>query len=421
MDREVWLEFLCSPERASRHLSAIGRSVIGANSEAIEFAELDAFLERLDDDEDLPLLGALVDLVTGGYEDFLGSAFPQLLDELANENVPREQVVGPGLRGNPIWHRTITNRLCGSLGAGRYISRTAHRSFDLPENRALAWLVADLIDCVDLITRRVRGPAVPRCVERIGSLCRGARGHHWFGDVRPPRAVTSAMINSLRRHRRPQYREAAILVGKRQAFATRDVDAWWYSLLALLAVNWLEPIGDDDLFELFVLALTIDIIEVELGFGLPTEYGLVAPRRRCVAKFEKCGQTVMVYFDQSPVTVMDLQSEYGKVVRLHHGLVGSARRPDVLVVAEDGNGRRVALIEAKRSRDRRYISDGVYKLFGYMFDYRKVNESGKLSGLVLVPEGIGVDGTVQQTGEVSVVGGDRRGDFVTRLGAALGL
>ena len=315
--------------------------------------ELQAFLERLDEHEDLPLLGAVVDLITGGYAEFVESALPRLMDELSNEIVPREQVVGPGLRGNPLWDRTTTARMSGALRAGRYISRTAHRSFDLPENRAIAWLIVDLIDCVAMITKRVGSGAVPRSVERIGLSCRAARGHHRFGDVRPTGVVSVAMINALRRHRRPQYREAAILIGKRQAFGTRDVDAWWYSILALLAVNWLEPIGDDDLFELFVLAMTIDVIEVEMGFGLPTEYGLVAPHRRCVAKFEKRGQTVMVYFDQSPVTVMELQSEYSRVVRKHSGLVGSARRPDVLVVAEDGRDRRVALIEAKRSEDKK--------------------------------------------------------------------
>ena len=135
-------------------------------------------------------------------------------------------------------------------------------------------------------------------------------------------------------------------------------------------MNWLEPVNDDDLFELYVLVLVLDIIAEELNFGTPTEYGLLTTGRRHVALFEKDNSTLSVYFDQSPAAILGNPSAYGTVLRSYTGVSGSERRPDLMLVLTQGNERREIIVEAKRTSDGPYTSDSIYKVFGYLHDFR---------------------------------------------------
>ena len=99
MSRQAWRDFICAPDRAGRHLSAIGRGVSGSVSDAIDHAALTSFLEKLHDSaEDTRLLGTVIDLIAGGYSRFASDALPRILDALSNEMLAQEQIVGPGLR-----------------------------------------------------------------------------------------------------------------------------------------------------------------------------------------------------------------------------------------------------------------------------------------------------------------------------------
>lgn len=388
MSREVWREFVCAPDRAGRHLSAIGRGVSSAKSEAIDLTTLRAFLDRLHGaSADAELLGAVIDLIAGNYATFADETLPKILDALSNEVLSLEQVVGPALRGNPRWDRTLIGRLSGSLSPVQYVSRMSHRSFELPENQLLAWLVNDLRRAVEVIERRVGTAALHPDLIRIRDGCDAARRHHWFGDLSVPLRPAAAMMAASLRHRRPEYRIAAKLARRRIELETRDENARWYNILALLAVNWLEPVSDDDLFELYILVLTLDLIADELGMGEPVEYGLVTRGRGYVAMFENSHRTIKVFFDQTPSAVLKLNTRYTGVIKGHRGLTGGQRRPDIILVSESGDGQRIALVEMKKSSDGRYLSDSVYKVFAYLFDFGHLI-ADRLRAVLVVPTGV---------------------------------
>src|SRR5690606_22619749 len=147
--------FICAPNRAGRHLASIGRGAAGAMAEPVDQATLADFLQRLEGDRAAELLAGFVDHSVGGYDAFVGSRLVRILDSLSNEKQGAFEVVGPGIRGHVQWGRTLVARRTGSLGTGRYLSRVAHRSFDLPVNRVLAWLVHDLVDALGRIKAQV--------------------------------------------------------------------------------------------------------------------------------------------------------------------------------------------------------------------------------------------------------------------------
>ncbi len=420
MSREAWRDFICSPDRAGRHLSSIGRGVAGVRSDAIDLAVLQAFLERLrDGTKDVSLLGSAVDLIAGEYRAFARGPLHRVLDALSNEMLAQEQVVGPALRGNPRWDRTLLQRMAGTLSPVNYVSRTSHRSFDLPENQLLAWLVNDLRSVIGSVEQRVGTSALHDGLLALRDDCERARRHHWFADVAVPLHLTPAMMAAAGRHRRPEYRAAARLARRRFEMETGDRRAWWYTVLSLLAVDWLEPVSDDDLFELYILVMVIDLLVNELGFGEPAEYGLVTGGRSHVALFQNHDQRVRVFFDQTPAAALGIATAYGAVLEHHRGLSGGERRPDILVVVERDGAKQLVLIEMKKTEDDRYISDSIYKVFGYLYDFRAAKSDVASKAILIVPTGVSASPKAPADRSVLVASGDDRAGLAEALSSAL--
>lgn len=421
MTREAWREFICAPERAGRHLSAIGRGVAGATSEAIDLAVLQSFLEKLHGTvDDVRLLGTAVDLIIGGYRKYAERPLHRILDALSNEMRAQEHIVGPGLRGNPRWDRTILQRMAGTISPVHYVSRTSHRSFELPENQLLSWFVDDLRRTVSTLEQRVGTATLHPDLQTLRTECERALQHHWFTDITVPPHLTLEMVAAASRHRRPEYRAAAALARRRLEMLTNDHHAWWYTIMSLLAVNWLEPVNDDDLFELYVLVLALDLLSDELGFGEPVEYGLVTSKRSHIALFEGRHQKVRVYFDQTPAAVLGISTEYSQVFAQHRGISGGERRPDILIVAERDGETRLVLIEMKKTIDGRYISDSVYKVFAYLYDFRDTVGSGScVKAVLVVPSGVSAASGAPVDRNVFVASGDDRFGMAQAMRQAL--
>lgn len=387
MSRAEWEAFICDPLRAGRHLSSIGRGVQGAAADPIDLAELQAFLDRLHDAErDGALLAEVVDLLTGGYLRFAQEALPKLLDSLSNEVRSQEEIVGPGLRGQPRWDRTIVARANRRLMPGMYISRTSHRSFELPENQTLRWLVDDLWTQIDHVVRVVGTKGLHDDLMTLHLLCSAARDHDRLRSVVRPSRLSDEMVTAAERHRLPAYRMAGKLARRRRNLHDRNDRL--HNMLQLLAVNWLRPVNENDLFELFGLVLCLDVIADELAFGAAEELGLVMRGRRSVASFRTASHTVKVYFDQNPNGVLGGVSRFATIVSDHEGLAPSVHRPDILIVVETGKSRSVALIDMKNSADPTYIDDSVYKMMGYLYDFQDLaGVNWRLRGVLIFPSG----------------------------------
>ncbi|WP_199555308.1 hypothetical protein [Sandaracinobacteroides hominis] len=419
-DRATWRDFICAPDHPYRHLASLGASVRGANSDSLDLAGLDDFLHKLRGEHDVTLLADMVDLVSGPYVSFVADQLLRLLDALANEMESRDEIVGPGLRGNPRWDRTVVARMAGVLPVGRYYSRTAHRSFELPENQLLRWLIDELLTSVRNLTRRSASATPHTSLVTILKHCEEAVGHHWLSQLSVPAYLSPNMIEAANRSRRPEYRVAAELAEARARLKSPSEDARWFATLMLLAVGWLEPVSDDDMFELYALTLVVDVIAQELGFGEPEEYGLVSSSRGHVAAFRNSAGKLRVIFDQSPSGKLRAKDRYRNIVAGHHGVTGNARRPDISIIYEGPQVQRFVVVEAKRTANERYISDSIYKLFGYLYDFAALwtDDHPNPRSILLVPDGVSraSDHTFV---EAAIVSGSDRAGLAAALRSAI--
>lgn len=419
-DRAAWRDFICAPNHPYRHLASLGASVQGANSEAIDLIELSDFLQKLPGDRDVTLLADMVDLVSGSYSEFLDGQLHQLLDSLANEMESRNEIVGPALRGNPRWDRTVVARMAGVLPVGRYYSRTAHRSFALPENDLLRWLIDELLSTTRNLMRRSSSSVPHKVLAGILQRCEEAVGHHWLSQISVPPYLTPEMIAAAERSRHSAYRVAAELARARARLKAPAENARWYATLMLLAVGWLEPVSDDDLFELYALTLVIDVIAGELKFGEPEEYGLVTTGRNHVAAFRNTHGRLRVVFDQTPSPSAGFAGRFRQILNGHRGVTGGSRRPDISIIYDGPDGRRFVIVEVKRTQNERYISDSIYKVFGYLYDFAALWPAGHPNprSILLVPEGVTRAPNLPYS-ETAIVSGDDRQVLADALGAAI--
>lgn len=424
MSREVWQEFICSTSHAGRHLSSIGKGVKGAKSDPIDLAVLRSFLDRLyDAEKDVRFLSTVVDLLGGGYSAFMREGMPRLLTALSNEVVSREEVVGPGLRGNPLWQRTLIRRGAGTLPPARYVSRTAHRSFEMPENELLSWLIDDLARGVRDVSRRVSTNGLHPDLAELNRNCDRARRDERFGRLPIPPGVTQEMFEAARRHRKKEYRTAASLAKRRLEMTARPSGAWWHSVLMLVAVDWLEPVNDDALFELYVLILTLDILSEEMGLIAAEGYGLVTRRRSHIAEFRTETRTVRVHFNQTWKAALQEETEYTSAFQRYRGLADDdripARRPDIIIVDESGAERNVVVVEVKETGNKAYTKDSIYRVFAYLYDFGSKGPGRTVKAILVVPTGIGVQPDAAPGREFFIASGDDRPGMAAALRAAL--
>jgi hypothetical protein len=389
--RQQWHNFIVDPARPGRHLSSIGLAVASETGPRLDDSMLVDFLSRLaEGSQDIALLASVIDLLTAGYDRFCSEELPSLLDSIANEHVGELAVVGPIIRGNTRWDLTAIGRMSGRLLPAQYFTRLPVRDFGLPENVLVRWLIANLENTVAFVEKRLGSRSLPPQLQAIRNCCQQAARHPWFKDVSIASYLDQSMLTAALRQRLPSYRRAATLASRRLGYIDRNQTRRWQHTLELLAVNWLAPLSDDDLLELYALILVIDILEHELGFGPPTEYGLTNAGRSHVAAFRKSQSAVRVYFDQSPIGFLSCASYQMDILASHDGVRPAPRRPDITVVMETLGIRRVVFVEVKKSADVSYLSDSVYKALGYISDFRDLwsSASSYPKVLLLVPENV---------------------------------
>jgi len=386
--KQAWRDFICTSSSGARFLSSVGSAVTlgqGAGGTAVDVKEFLDVLRR--GKRDVRLLASAIDLLNPDYLAFLTNDIHVLLDHLANEVVKKDEVVGPALKGNPRWDRTILGRLSGSLPVGRYYTRTGTRSFERPENELLRWVLSDILTELHHIERELGIGALPAALKSLLAKSEALLRHHWLSEIPIPRRLTAEMLLAAKRSRRPGYRTAAAFAERRNGFQAEISQGRLRSILSLLASGWLEPVDPDDLFELFALTLCLEVLGGELGFRAPKELGLVVRNRQYVARFDAPAGTLDVFFDQSPKNTLGIHGRYTAVIKAHVGVSGNSHRPDITLVLTPPTGQqRVMFIEVKRSWSRDYLADSIYKAFGYIHDFSVLWGHRNPKVLLFVPD-----------------------------------
>lgn len=410
--RERWVTELTASRHVHRFLTRIGAASDPAIAPAISAEELKSYLGSLRGGAaDARILLEVLELLTYGYDSFIQETLPDLLSVLGSRMEFVQEVVGPGLRGNVRWDLTKVSRANRTLPATRYVSNVPRRTYDTPENLLLCWLLADLDRAIGHIGKRIGSARLHTRLRAIREGCRTALRNEALSGVESIRSVSQQMIHAAMHSRHEGYRKAAALTLRRRRMQERSKIAQWMLALELLRTNWLEPVSDNDLFEIFALSTTLSVLSEEIGLGAPAHYGLLGSALEPAATFKNGGSTVRVYFNRTPNRMLGASGRYLSVLGVYSGIGGYDRRPDIIIQVEcAAKGTRTFIVEVKNAEAQSYVRESIYKVFGYLYDYEGLfGEQNGCKAALYVP-----DGTVQFLGQeeadsgiVIVVEGDR--------------
>ena len=418
MEPSEWAEFVRSSP-ARRYLFARGESALVPidESERLPPDDVADFLAKLGTETDVELVGKIYLLLNESTQQFINRDVPRVLRGLTHVASRREAVTRGGLRGRVQWSTTLRAQSSGRLDGSQFVVHDPHRTANRPENQLLKYALERLASVLVDTASSVGSGALPSTLRESATLVQDALREPRLRDVERPRRVTPQMRRLAHRHKDSAYGAAADLVAALDALESANR---WQITRDLVATGWLSPIDPDDLFELYVLTLTLDVLERDLDF-VATGWGLIRAGRSEVASLDRStdGCRAKVHFDQSPDSISDASSRYRDLTKNHLGIEGRGRRPDVVVrlVGDGPNADRWLLIEVKKSSDGQYVRDSLYKVFGYVYDFAPLFTGEQLtdgpSAVLVFPSGVHRKG--EPSSAIRLISGDDR----ARLAEAL--
>jgi hypothetical protein len=240
----------------------------------------------------------------------------------------RPRVVTQAVRGPIDWGATIRHRATGASGVGIYVVRPAHRVFDTPENRALAWALARLEAEAKLAAPGAGLDAAPDWRARIAAAGRAvleARRHPWVRGV-PAEAPNS---DALRRLRSARTRFYKVLLPSLLDAIRRYVDnPGPDDVSELLCERYFEPQLTWRLFEIAV-ALRLSRAFAEVSVGKRRARLLVGAGRAPFATYKLTnGDEVRLWYEAWPPGIGP--SLY-RTARARHQIESGRTRPDIVI------------------------------------------------------------------------------------------
>jgi hypothetical protein len=314
------------------------------------------------------------------------------------------------VRGAVDWMATIARRSQEAGNESRYVVRSARRVFDLPENRALVWLLDRL--------RSATQAALRESVDRAAVSSPGSDAAGWADRIRR----LSAQVEVARRAEwlrgvQPELPEAKTIRRLRAARSSFYADAVAGAVRAMLA---LEDPSDQVLADVlcrryFEPAPTWLIFEVCVALRLSRAFGEASgkPRKaRLLVGGDRAPFARYAYPDGSEVSLIyqawpsspgrSLLRETGE----RHGINTSSSRPDIFVV-RSGPNPDAAILELKATHKAGSLKRGLSELLCYLADRPEV-WAGKPAGWLVAPSSAAfADRAPDERHDLWVVSADR--------------
>lgn len=297
----------------------------------------------------------------------------------------RPRVAGRTVTSGIDWAATARHRATSSPLGEIWVTRPARRVFDIPENRALAWVLRVLQERANMATTPSGEDSGTWAdeIRTMTSTIHQARRTAWLEAVPATWPGDEAYLR-LQADRMGFYRlrvaEAARYLRHLLIAPTAD------DVVAAISKRYFEPKRDWKLFEIAVL-LRISSALGAVGTRMTRTRLFHDNRARPFASFRLTAtRQVRVWYQTWPPATRP--SELDDAIR-HYELPSGGTRPDIVVETVDsGISTHALLLELKASASGSYLSSGLSQLLGYMRD-RPALFGDAASGWLVAPESSG--------------------------------
>jgi hypothetical protein len=426
--RAHWLAFLTANERASRLVNLRGAGAF-VESSFLDEGKLLELLKHLSASKaHVSTLTRVHFLLSKQTQRFMGATL-DALKRSARFAIHREQELLHGrIQGRINWGKTASQRLSGKIPPGSFVGSVSRKDNDSAENRALKQFLEDCRGDVERAAAAVGSGELKDGLSELRRTVMEALAEPHIRAARPRPEGYLPDLQAVLRNRSEDYRFLGRMILDREALLRRNR---LEEIARLLSVGWIQPLLDEDLFELYSLLSTIELFEIHGSFKME-RLGLLVTGRNEVAVLRRDeGTTLRVYFDQGPNTFgmsSSAVSEYVRTSQYYPGLTDvSIRRPDLTIQSVKPDGAtRVCFVELKESLDKRYIADSLYKCLAYLRDFAelwKPTPAQFPKVMLAVPSDVMFSSTAPANADLAVMrfGPNHAGECWSLLSAALDL
>jgi hypothetical protein len=309
-----------------------------------------------------------------------------LLRALAHSTRARPAIVGPSVPGGVRWGDTERNRRTRRIRTDQFVANEPTKDFAIGPNRVVRSVLEGAIASAKRFLAVFGKGELRVQVTAVRDKCLEALKNPYLRDVVPMDGYDAVVVRSMLEMRQRAYASAGRLASARAAAKKNKDAANWRALVNCIEASFLEPVNDDHLFEVYTLVKTLQVLE---SIGPPTVIGLLKMNRDALARFGDADKTIAVYFDQSPsVAGLTKHSWYAAIMQAYPSRRNSSVRPDITISVDERAQRRLVFVECKNSTARDYVGRGVYKLIGYLQDFRNPEDDADpaLRGILSVPD-----------------------------------
>lgn len=292
----------------------------------------------------------------------------------------RTPVPGRTITSGIDWAATIRYRATSSPAEQVWVTRPAHRIFDVPENQALLWVLQTLEDRAGVAAPPA--VAVGQWGQEIRSIAGAVRtklrtawleglSGDWPGD---------AVYERLQADRIGFYRIRVANAAKYLRRLLVNPDS--ADLVEAMCDRFFEPTRDWQLFEIAVLlriARALKTVGEPVGKG-----GMLVGGRGPFAQYKLSStRRIRLWYQAWPPK--SGPSELDDAVS-YYELSKGPTRPDIIVdFLEDGASIRLIVLELKASSSGAYIGEGLKQLLGYLKDRPRLTGAEAAGWLVAPP------------------------------------
>lgn len=342
-------------------------------------------------DEELNLLKTTHFLLSREVEELI-EELPKLLKNLSH-STHKELVECRGIiRGRIDWNMTFKERFSqGFNDPSLFICQPSTKMYDLPENQLLnfiLWKIRSLSENIDLeITDDLLDSETwnnwqDKIISHYLKIKKISK-NIYFQQISMHRSIKPKTIQKAYSHRNKSYDKVAECYELyEKLFITNDHEV----LCSLIETQTFEPLNNDKLFELYVLMKLLDFLDKSDG---KLRLGLLKPGMDYMAEYTSNKVNICIYYQQIPSNLKKT-SKYKSIFRFYDLMV-RVRAPDIILKIKINDNQYYQIIEVKKTGNRNYIVDSVYKVLGYIHDFEDYLENTlNPKGVLVVWDGVNI-------------------------------
>lgn len=323
---------------------------------------------------DIEFLSSIHFILSDEIQIFIKTLIPKIINKMSKQIKSNKAIERNIIKGVIHWGETYKARSILNGDSSIFIYSSPSTNYNIDDNRLFIFIL-NKIDKISksLITNeeieksnyseKAKKEKWKERVIDIYHRVSSIKGLPFYSHINPYPNISKQDIERLRKSRYSYYRDLANTL---TCYLNYSLNKFEF-LQTKLKVNLLEPLNSDVLYELAVTFKVMSILDSN-GWKEISK-NLIKKDKEYLSYYKKNDCTIKIYTQQLPHKFTDI-SLYANLLN-EYQMTKSLRRPDIILEIEKSSEQYFLILEVKRSEDKKYILDGVYKVLGYLKDFEK--------------------------------------------------